>query len=516
VREATKTDDDGGPRKIIGRASIAAAGSIYQQGVSFVSGLIVARVIGAAEYGIFNLARTLVDLSAVVTRLGLDVGLQRFFGETAAGRDRAYAAAVLRRLRLLASTLALLPVAAVMLGLGRALENGVYPFPHFSQILLCLALAVPFLTDIAVLGGAYRGVLKLPPTILAECVLLPTVRLAVILILFAAGWRLWAVVVGTVLASFLASALLSLRARSDFRVATAATPAPWAAAFEVLSYSSVLAVAVLVTALTSSMDVLVLGRFVTAEELGQYSLVKTLLVLMAVFGAAFTNGLGALVAERHSRGDADGLLRVMSLTSRFVTLATLPIFAVFLFWGAQIAALFGPSFALSQPVVGWLATSQFALAIFGPAGWALSMTGKHVLELKILSAGLVLAAVLCLLAVPAFGQLGAAIAMCSATAAVNIVRVLFVRRSLRAFPFRADTFAIAATGLLLAWASHASTVHMSSSSSMNTLIGVAAFVLLYGVANWSYFLSESERSGISGLCGATARRLLGRPANARG
>ena len=107
---------------IIGRASLAAAGSVYQQGVSFLSALIVARVIGAAEYGVFNLARTLVELSAIVTRLGLEVGLQRFFGEAAAGRDGACVVAVLHRLRLLAATLALLPVAAVALGAGRALE----------------------------------------------------------------------------------------------------------------------------------------------------------------------------------------------------------------------------------------------------------------------------------------------------------------------------------------------------------------------------------------------------------
>ena len=132
--------DNGGPREIIGRASVTAAGTVYQQGLSFVSGLIIARVIGAAEYGIFNLARTLVELTAIVTRMGLDVGLQRFFGEATWARDPAYAAAVLRRLRLLSSTFALLPVVVVAIGLGRVLEADVYQFPQFSRILLALAL----------------------------------------------------------------------------------------------------------------------------------------------------------------------------------------------------------------------------------------------------------------------------------------------------------------------------------------------------------------------------------------
>src|SRR5713226_832229 len=99
--------DESGPRKLFGRASITVAGTAYQQGVSFVSGLIVARVIGAADYGIFNLARNLVDVTAILTRLGLEIGLQRYFGETNSAQDRVPRIAVLRQVRLLASTVAL-------------------------------------------------------------------------------------------------------------------------------------------------------------------------------------------------------------------------------------------------------------------------------------------------------------------------------------------------------------------------------------------------------------------------
>src|SRR5713226_6804305 len=197
--------DESGPRKLIGRASIVAAGAVYRQGISFISGLIVARVIGASDYGIFNLARNLVETTGIFTRLGLDLGLQRYFGETNTASQRASRAALLGQVRLLAGAVALLPVAAVALGLGRVLEANVYHYSRFAEILLCLALALPFMTDLGVLGGAYRGILKLSPSVIAECVLLPTIRLAAIVILFMAGWRLWAVVAGTTLGSFLAA-----------------------------------------------------------------------------------------------------------------------------------------------------------------------------------------------------------------------------------------------------------------------------------------------------------------------
>src|SRR5688572_17508918 len=148
---------DASPRKLLGRASIAGAGSIYQQCVAFVSGVIVARVLGAADYGIFNLARNLVDTTSILTRAGLDIGLQRHFGETRMAADQTMRLLVLRQLRLVTAVLALLPVAAVALGLGQALQANVYRHAGFAHVLLCVALMLPFITDMTVLGGAYRG-----------------------------------------------------------------------------------------------------------------------------------------------------------------------------------------------------------------------------------------------------------------------------------------------------------------------------------------------------------------------
>jgi O-antigen/teichoic acid export membrane protein len=487
------------PRKLIARASIAAAGTAYQQGLSFTSGLIIARVIGAADYGIFNLARSLVDITAIITRLGLEIGLQRFFGEASTPKERAARVAVLRRLRLVASGVALLPVAAVALGLGSVVEANVYRFSGFAEILLCLALALPFSTDIAVLGGAYRGILKLPPAVLAEAVLMPTIRLSIIVILFLLGWRLWAVVVGTTLGSFLASAFLAARARVDFHDDGHAPADSWLGTLRVIRYSSVLGVAVLVTTLTSTMDVLFLGRFATATDVGQYSLLKMLLVLMGFFGAAFNQTLGALVAERHSRGDRMGMVRVMSMTARWIALGTVPIFAILLFWGSQLTLLFGASFTSSPAVVAWLAASQFVVVLFGPAGWALSMTGKHVLEFKILVIGLIVATISCALAVPVYGQLGAAIATSLSVATTNLVRVVFVRRSAGAFPFAADVFVITAVGLVAAWVCDVVVAQLSSPGFWSAIAGSACFLTVYAVAGWTCLLDANEKGGIRGL-----------------
>jgi O-antigen/teichoic acid export membrane protein len=473
------------PRGLLGRASIAGAGSIYQQCLTFLSGLIVARVLGAADYGVFNLARNLVDTTSILTRAGLDIGLQRHFGEGRSLPDQSGRRLVLHQLRLVTALLALLPVMAVALGLGRVLESNVYPHAGFAQLLLCLALALPFVTDLTVLGGAYRGNLHLTPAVLAESVLMPTARLLIIVMLFMAGWRLWAVALGTTTGAVLASAWLALRARRDFRAPV--TTAPWAEARRVLRYSWVMAAAVLVTTLTNITDILTLGRFVPAEQLGQYSLAKTLLLLTGFFAAAFTQGLGGMVADRHFQGDRAGVVDVLSSTFQWIALATLPMFAIFLIWGSQLMPLFGgASFSIAPAVVAWLACGQLVFALFGHMGWALSMTGRHLVEFAILAAGLIIAVVLCALLVPARGQLGAAIATFSAIAFVNGARMIYVRNALGMFPFGGRIFLFAGCGLLLAVAARALSVRLGLAPTWAMLAGIGMFLPCYAAACWLY------------------------------
>jgi O-antigen/teichoic acid export membrane protein len=186
----------------------------------------------------------------------------------------------------------------------------------------------------------------------------------------------------------------------------------------------------------------------------------------------------------------------MSLTARWATLATLPIVAIFLFWGAQLTLLFGDSFAVSQAVVAWLAAGQFVVAVLSRCGWALSMTGRHLLELKILSAGFLTAVLLSSVAVPAYGQLGAAVATCASVAITNVARLLFVSRALGAFPLGRDIVVITAAGIALAWASSAVVAELPLTSFWSTSCGIACFLVAYGISSWMGLLNELERHGI--------------------
>ena len=104
---------------------------------------------------------------------------------------------MLARLRRLTFVLALIPTAILAAGLGPWLAAHIYPFRDFSGVILVTFAALPFATDAAVTGGAYRGLRRPAPAVLATFVLMPTARVVIAVALFVAGWRLWAIVVAT-------------------------------------------------------------------------------------------------------------------------------------------------------------------------------------------------------------------------------------------------------------------------------------------------------------------------------
>jgi hypothetical protein len=53
---------------------------IYNQMLSFAAGILVARVIGASQYGVVSVARNILEVLGIVSPLGLDLALQRRLG----------------------------------------------------------------------------------------------------------------------------------------------------------------------------------------------------------------------------------------------------------------------------------------------------------------------------------------------------------------------------------------------------------------------------------------------------
>jgi O-antigen/teichoic acid export membrane protein len=488
-------------------APLNAAAMTYAKVVSFVVGIVIARVIGANQYGMFNVARSVLESCGVVTPLGLDLALQRHLGsapERLSSRLRQ-----LPFFRLLTFSIAIIPPALAATGLSSYVEQSIYRYPDFANVLLVTLIALPFATDIAVLGGAYRGVLNPAPFMLANFVVQPTVRLIIMGLMFVFGFRLWAVVVATCASYIISWAVLALVARKDLGGSGTQDQWDWPDIRSVLLYSPSLGASLVFFVWIRSADSLFLGHFGSATDVGQYAAILMVAQLIGLLGDALGQTLGPRIALRYWNNDLAAMEDLLAENIRRITLVSAPIFAAILFWGDRIDLVFGPTFAVDARVVALVAARVFLQTIFGYSGFALSMTGWHVRETMLLGCGFLLSVIACAMLVPLFGQLGAALASFTTISMINFVRYALVLRMFRIRIIGKPVITTTALAVATAGIVRLLLRPIDDRTLLFTVFEATVFLTLFAAAACTLLMTDQDRDTVSTVFGPF-RALVGR------
>jgi O-antigen/teichoic acid export membrane protein len=405
---------------------IALAALFTNQGISVLVGALAAASLAPALFGVVNLARTLVMLLCVLCSLGLELGLQKHLARRE--NSRGAAMGVVRQLRALTFALSVTVLAICVFGGADYLETAFFKHAEFSTALIVTAVALPFATDLAVLGGAYRGLYRPAPSILAQLIIQPSVRGLTVIVCLWMGQAFLALPLGIALGYFSGWAVLATLA-----IRPMATQVKWretsAAAIQaVLAYSVPLGLTVFIVMLTRMLDLLLMGIFRSPTELGHYSVVLLMTQLIVLAGIASGQTLGARVATAHGDGNR---LRIKEIqTSNMTRVATIaaPLFAGVVIWGDHIDLLIGDSYGLDWRVIVLAATSAALISVTDNLGHTLGMTGHHHREFSIIVVGFVVQSVACLALIPDFGQVGAAAASLITAIVIWLARLWTINR----------------------------------------------------------------------------------------
>jgi len=468
---------------------------IYNQILSFAAGILVARVIGASQYGVVSVARNILQIFGIVSPLGFDLALQRHLGS----EQRSTRLGQLIVFRTGAFVLAIAPAALAGLGLGAYVEQSIYRYPEFAKVLLVTLIALPFMTDMAVLGGAYRGVLKPNPSILASYVLQPTFRAIVMIILFALGWRLWAVVVGTSVSYVVSWIILAVRARRELAPMGVTGERDWADTWSILRYSPSLAASLIFAMGMSSADSLFLGHFRAAADVGQYGAILMVAQLIGLLGSALGQTLGARIAWCHRNNDIAGMETLLAENIRMTSLFSAPVFAAIVFWGDRIDLVLGPTFAVDAWVVSIVAARLLIQTIFANSGWALSMTGRHLQETGLLGIGLLASVVLCFALIPGHGQIGAALASFISLSMVHVSRYALVRSVFGINHVRLAAIKPIVLAIAIAGATHLLLSPFDDRTALSTFFEGVIFLVSFAVSAWFVLATRQDREMIAKL-----------------
>lgn len=365
--------------------------------LTFASGVLFARLLGAEGYGAYSIVLAWSAVLAVPAAFGLPQYLVR---EVAKAPSSLRAALRWADRRVAVGGTG---AAAVMLVLA-----GLEATP--AAQLFAVAAALPLLTA---LGGVRSGLLQAigaaarsqwPRLLVAPLFTL----LLTVLVWWASGSvRALDLVLVTVLAAALATGINGRQVEA--RAARCAAPAV-ASTLRLRTSLHFMTVSGLYL-LNSRLDVIMLGSLHDARDAGIYTIASRLADLTSFVMATVNMVIAPRIAELYQRGELSVLQRMVRVSARGVFLASLPA-ALLLVVAAQplLVCVYGPEYAEGALPLSILVCAQMLVVGSGPLGLLLNMTG-HEKSLTINMAISVAAnATLNTLLIPRFGAVGAAIA----------------------------------------------------------------------------------------------------------
>ncbi len=409
------------------------------QFVRLISGVILARLLGPIQLGIYGFTMSLVQLVQVIPAYGVDSVVIRY-SALYRMQEAWELLRGLRRTALLASVGYGLLTAGVLLGFFALgwLKATAAVSPLVLAIAAALMLLRPILTYLgAVLRAENPGVIgQLPKFAVQPWAFL----ILILLIMFAArstmsaAFAVCAQGIAAVMTVAVAALWLVRNNREPRRVTqTRHEFANWfrsASSFWLLGGMELIC---------TQSDMLVLGTLGTAREAGIYRVAANGANLLLLSAAAVNLYVGPKIPELYARREHVQLQRLLSLIARGAFAASLAVACAFWLWGRELLnSVFGVAYGGAFWPLAILCIGQLIYVASGPSGLLLGMTGHERESAATAGIAAVFNLVLNIMLVPRFGAVGAAVAT---AIALLIWRLLLARGVKNMLGLRVSIFA---------------------------------------------------------------------------
>lgn len=383
--------------------------------------LLLARFLGAKEFGYYAWALSWVTILRVVITLGYDNLLVREAAALAPSGSWTQLRGLMRRCNqtIFGVSLVLLPVTAGLGALIAGPRSG-----QFAALVVGLT-SLPFLSLMSMRQAMAQGLSRIIASRLPEDLVIPVAFLALVVgVELLSPEKLDATVAtGLRVASILLALGLAIVLVRRY-LPKAVDPAAYRYALKRLAASSIPLV-MISTAHVFILEIgtIIIGAIVSSAAAGGYAVALKIATTLALIEAAANQALAPIVVNLHTRGEHRRLQSVLTKASRAMAGLSALGGALIIVLAGPILAFVGPDFAGFENVLRILVVGSLLNLISGPCQLLLIMTGHERDTAVVFVGAAILCAPLTIALTWAFGPTGTATAMAIAVFTWNAVLV---------------------------------------------------------------------------------------------
>jgi O-antigen/teichoic acid export membrane protein len=422
------------------------AGTLAGNLARFVFGLILARQLGAAEFGRFNLC-TLFTLSVyTILGIGLCDTAVRYVAIAITRRSRQQ---LLRTLRFIAFVGALLGVlgGALLLATTDYIASVWFQKPELAVHLRALAWTIPIGVVFLCGTGIIHAFEAFRALNLIRNVAFPSLPLVLWLIVGRSGdiddavlsWNVGLAI--SAVAALICSSVLCVRA-------SVGDEAPTSSRRDEVGYAASSSLVGLLNVLQSWLETFFLGRLSNAVAVGRYGAATRLVQPITFATFSFISVYNPRAASLHAVSARSDLKQLHHDTTRWTIITTALPYIGLLTFGEPLLRLFGDDFTAAWSALALYASAQMILSITGPSAQLLMMTGHQNRVVLSMILGVGGSALSGWVLIPPWGVAGAGAAFLVSMAVYALSSMLQVRRIHGYWPWERRSALVALTVLV--------------------------------------------------------------------
>lgn len=187
--------------------------------------------------------------------------------------------------------------------------------------------------------------------------------------------------------------------------------------------------------LISWTDVLMLGAMSTEESVGIYNAAFKIGMFVLIIIASINIVTGPKIAEFFVNKDIENLKKMIQKSTQLVSLISLPIVFVMVFFSEFLLNFFGESYKSGSMVLIIIAISTFISAMSGNVDQILNLTNNRKLLFKINFIALTINIILNYILIPIYDINGSAIASMISIIILNFTCVYFIKKKFGFYTF---------------------------------------------------------------------------------
>ncbi len=414
--------------------SIYLVGSMFSYALRFVMGIFLARLLGAEQFGLYELTTTtVIGVAASICTLGMGSALVRYVAVFHSRKDTKGLWGTLQ-IGLGFPAILSLAVGIALFALATPIAEGLFHEPRLIPLVRLASLGIPFTTLVSVMAAATRGFKKMQYSVIAEEISLVLIQLILLVLLAIVGLNAARAVGANVLTTVMVSGLLLYYLNKLFSLKRPLRTARRDTK-ELLNFALPVYVANVIFTFRGSLQSALLGVLHAIEQVGVFYVADRITSVGTMIVNSVVMTSMPIVSELYDRRKIEQLGHFYQTMTKWIFTLNLPFFLIVMLFPEAILSIFGQSFVDGNTALTILAGASLVFAATAMGGVLIDYTGHTRLKLVNTVITTVLAFGLSFLLIPSWGMVGAACGVLANNVIMGFIRLLEIFVLLRLQPY---------------------------------------------------------------------------------